>query len=183
MAHAFGIGTLLVNVADTTDPATSFFNWYWGPNRGSYHAGVLAYLQTFMTGVMLAGPKLTPQTFQQALFSTPAAGGAASNQTQSYMTGFGRQAGLPYDEYSTIGLDFALMWWDPNLVGKSKVVAIEGKGMFQYLNQAKRYRAGTWPKGEPKFFDPSVSIAQFATFPAAEVPPSYPCKGCPSSEA
>jgi hypothetical protein len=183
MAHAFGIGTLLVNVADTTDPSISFFNWYWGPSKGNYQAGVLAYTQTFMTGVMLAGPKLTPQTFQQALFATPAAGGAASNQTQSYMTGFGRQGGLPYDEYSTIGLDFALMWWDPNQVGKSKVIPIEGKGMFQYLNQAKRYHASQWPRGEPKFFDPSVSIAQFPTFPAAETPPTYPCKGCPSTKS
>ena len=95
MAHAFGVGTLLVNVADTTDPSTtSYFNWYWGTNKGTYQAGVLSYLQTFLTGVMLAGPKLTPQNFQQGLFALPASGGAASDQTQSYMTGFGRQAGL-----------------------------------------------------------------------------------------
>jgi hypothetical protein len=183
MAHAFGVGTLLVNVADSTDPSSTYFAWYWGTNKGTYQAGVLAYLQTFLTGVMVAGPKLTPQTFQQGLFALPPAGGAASDQTQSYMTGFGRQAGLPYDEYSSIGLDYALMWWDPNTVGKSKITFTEGKGVFQYLNQAQRYRAGQWPKGEPKFFDPSVSIAQFATFPPAEIPPNYPCKGCPSTRS
>jgi hypothetical protein len=183
MAHAFGVGTLLVNVADTTDPSNTYFDWYWGTNKGTYQAGVLSYLQTFLTGVMLAGPKLTPANFQQGLFALPAAGGAASDQTQSYMTGFGRQAGLPYDEFSSIGLDYALMWWDPNTVGKSKITFTEGKGVFQYLNQAKRYRAGDWPKGEPKFFDPTVSITQFATFPTAEIPPTYPCKGCPSTKS
>ena len=72
MAHAFGVGTLLVNVADTSDPSNTYFAWYWGPNKGTYQAGVLSYVQTFLTGVMLAGPKLTPQTFQQGLFALPA---------------------------------------------------------------------------------------------------------------
>jgi hypothetical protein len=183
MAHAFGIGTLVINVADSTDPSNEYFEWYWGPDKGTYQPGTLSYLQTFLTGVMLAGPKLTPQTFQQALFALPASGGAANGQTQSYMTGYGRQSGLPYDEYSSIGLDFALMWYDPNLVGKSKITFAEGKGMFQYLNQAKRYRSGEWPKGEPKFFDASVSISQFATLPPSDVPPDYPCKGCPSTKS
>jgi hypothetical protein len=183
MAHAFGVGTLLVNVADTSDPSTNYFEWYWGPNKGTYQAGVLSYLQTFLTGVMLAGPKLTPANFQQGLFALPASGGAASDQTESYMTGYGRQAGLPYDEYSSIGLDFALLWYDPSAVGKSKITFADGKGMFQYLNQAKRYRAGDWPKGEPKFFDPTASIQQFATLPPTDVPPTYPCKGCPSTKS
>ena len=37
----------------------------------------------------LAGPKLTPQTFQQGLFSMAATGGAATGNTQNYMTAYG----------------------------------------------------------------------------------------------
>ena len=183
LPHAFGIGSLLINVANGTDPATTYFNWYWGTNQGTYSAGVLSYLKMFITGVMQAGPKLTPQTFQQALFSGGPSGGAASNSVQSYMSGFGRSAGLPYDEYSTIGLDYAMMWWNPNATGKSKISPVEGKGMFMYLNNGKRYHAGQWPKGEPKFFDPGASIMQFDTMPPTEIPKDYPCKGCPSVSA
>ena len=61
MAHAFGIGTLLVNVADTTDPSTTTSSGTGAPTRARTRPGVLSYLQTFLTGVMLAGPKLTPQ--------------------------------------------------------------------------------------------------------------------------
>jgi hypothetical protein len=183
MAHTFGIGSLPLYVADISDPQASYFSWYWGPNRGSYAASTLAFLKTFMTGVMLAGPKLTPQTFQQALFAAPPSGGAATDNVQSFMSGWGRQSGLPYDEYSTVGLDYALMWWDPNATGKSKITFADGKGRFQYLNEAKRYHAGQWPEGEPRFFDPAVSIAQFDKLPASELPNSYPCKGCPSTRA
>ena len=156
MAHAFGVGTLLVNVADTSDPSNTYFAWYWGPDKGTYQAGVLSYVQTFLTGVMVTGPELHTADVPAGPVRAPGVRpGAASNQTQSYMTGYGRQAGLPYDEYSSIGLDFALMWWDPNTVGKSKITGTEGKGMFQYLDQAKRYRSGDWPKGEPEVLRPN----------------------------
>ena len=70
---------------------------------------------------------------------------------------------------------------EPNIAGEA--LPIHGDGMFQYLNQAKRYRSGDWPKGEPKFFDASASISQFATLPPTDVPPDYPCKGCPSTKS
>lgn len=37
-----------------------------------------------------------------------------------------------------------------------------------------------WKQGEPKLFDLANSISRFETVPASDVPPQYPCKGCPS---
>ena len=139
---------------------------------------------------MFAGPKLTPQTFRQGLFSIPAAGGAATGNTQNYMTANGPAAGLPYDEYASLGYDYYLYWWDPDNVGVSNIVAAEGTGRYAYLHDAKRFAVGTWPKGEPKFFDESASI--YEQVPAAPAGagqaraadgrsvPEYPCDGCPS---
>ena len=95
MAHTFGIGSLPLYVAGINDPQVNWFNWYWGPNKGNYSAGTVGTLYTVNAGIMLAGPKLTPQTFQQGLFAMPAYGGAATDQLQSFMFGYGRTSGLP----------------------------------------------------------------------------------------
>ena len=141
MKHVFGIGSLPLIVDGITDPQVNWFNWYWGPDQGVYAAGPVGTLYTLYAGVSLAGPKLTPETFQQGLFAMPAFGGAASNQLQSFMFGYGRTSGLPYDEYSQVGLDYALMWWNPDEVGKGKIIFDEGTGKFMYPNDAKRYYA------------------------------------------
>jgi hypothetical protein len=182
MKHVFGIGSLPLIVDDIEDPQVSWFNWYWGPNQAVYAAGPVSPLYTFYSGAMLAGPKLTPQTFQQGLFAMPAFGGAASNQVQSFMFGYGRTSGLPYDQYSQVGLDYALMWWNPDEEGKGKIIFDEGKGKFMYPNGAKRFSAGQWKKGEPDLFDPSTSISHFTELPENDQVPDYPCNGCPSTD-
>jgi hypothetical protein len=181
MKHVFGIGTLPPYVNGLEDPQVGWFNWYWGPNVGVYQAFALAPMYTLYAGVSLAGPKLTPKLFQQALFAMPANGGAASNQVVSYMFGYGRTSGLPYDEYATVGLDYAVMWWSPTDTGKGKLLLDNGTGRFRYIDDAKRYYAGQWKKGEPKLFDKSNSIAQFDSLPQSDVVPDYPCEGCPST--
>jgi hypothetical protein len=181
MEHVFGIGSLPLIVDGITDPQVNWFNWYWGPNQGVYAAGPVSPLYTLYAGVSLAGPKLTPKTFRQGLFAMPAFGGAASNQRQSFMFGYGRTSGLPYDEYSQVGLDYALMWWNPDEVGKGKIIFDEGTGKFMYPNDAKRYHAGQWPTKAPKLFDPSNSISKFTALPKNDEVPDYPCNDCPSS--
>ena len=181
MKHVFGIGTLPPYVNGLEDPQVGWFNWYWGPSTGVYQAFPVAPLYTLYAGVSLAGPKLTPARFQQGLFAMPANGGAASDEVVSYMFGYGRTSGLPYDEYSTVGLDYAVMWWSPTDTGKGKLILDDGTGRFRYIDDAKRYYAGQWKKGEPKLFDTTNSIAQFDSLPESDAVPDYPCKGCPST--
>ena len=161
MKHVFGLGDLPLYVSGIDDPQVNWFNWYWGKNQGVYSAGTVGTLYLLNAGVSLAGPKLTPKTFQQGLFSMPVYGGAASNQVQSFMFGQGPSPGLPYDEYSQVGLDYAIMWWSPTETGKGKILFDDGTGRFMYIDNAKRYPAGEWKKGEPKLFDPSNSISEF----------------------
>jgi hypothetical protein len=184
MKHVFGLGTLQPYVAGISgDTQVNWFNWYWGENRGVYAAGPVAAVYNLYAGVSLAGPKLTPKTFHQGLFSYPAFGGAASNQVVTFMFGYGRSSGLPYNEYSQVGLDYSIIWWNPTEVGKGKILFDDGTGKFMYIDGAKRYYAGQWKKGEPKLFDPSNAISQFDSLPESDAAPEYPCKGCPSASS
>ena len=183
MKHVFGLGDLPLYVSGIDDPQVNWFNWYWGPNQGVYSAGTVGTLYLVNAGVSLAGPKLTPKTFQQGLFSMPVFGGAASDQVQSFLFGQGPSPGLPYDEYSQVGLDYTVMWWNPTETGKGKIIFDEGTGRFMYPDNAKRYAAGEWKKGEPKLFDPSNSISEFDGLPPSDAVTDYPCTGCPSTKS
>jgi hypothetical protein len=155
--------------------------WYWGAGVGTQVTSVVPRdLSWLVRGIHTAGPKLTPQTFQQGLFSIPAAGGAASGYPTGGLVGFGRTPGLPYDEYMDLGLDFAPIWWDAETTGRSNAVGTEGKGVVRYVDGAKRYRAGTWPKKQFAWFEEPGSVIFFET---RQTPtPVYvgDCTDCPA---
>ena len=107
---------------------TNPLNWYWGESAGTSASAVPGHLTWLLTGIQAAGPKLTPKTFQQGLFSLPASGGAAQGYPTGGMTAYGKTAGLPYDEYLSTGLDFSPVWWDPETTGPSQGTGSEGNG-------------------------------------------------------
>jgi hypothetical protein len=187
MKHVFGLGNLPLYVEGIQDPQRAWFDWYWGGNQGIYSAATFGTLHQLNGATSFAGPKLTPKTFQQGMFSMPLRGGAASNQLQSFMTGLGPTPDMPYPVYSQVGLDYAIMWWNPDISGKGKILFNDGKGLFMYVDGAKRYtdsvKGHEWKKTEPKLFDPSNSISTFDELPASDKPPTFPCKGCPSSSS
>jgi len=112
----------------------------------------------------------------------PAGGGAIANQISNFMTGYGRSAGVPYDEYQTIGIDYSMKWFDPEAVGVSNLVpGPPAAGKFVFLNGAERYYAGNWPKGDQPFFERSASLVQLESPPPSDQPPNFPCEGCPSA--
>ena len=183
-AHVLGIGTSPPYAADgsSANGLQTFFQTYWGKTQGTYSPGAVGIGFLLYSGIQLAGPKLTPQTFRQGVFSMPAGGGATDGQISNFMTGYGRSAGVPYDEYQTIGIDYSMKWFDPEAVGVSNLVpGPAGKGKFVFLNGAKRYYAGKWPKGDQAFFDPGASLVQLEAPPASDAPPNFPCDGCPSA--
>lgn len=187
MEHVFGLGNLPLYVDAINDPQRAWFDWYWGGDRGIYSAATFGTLHQFNGAMSLAGPKLTPETFQQGMYAMPLRGGAASKQLQSFMTGLGPTPNLPYDVYSQVGLDYAIMWWSPTDEGKGKIIFDDGVGRFRYIDGGKRYtvsiKAANFKRGEPKLFDLSNSIAQFDELPASDVAPQFPCDGCPSGES
>jgi len=188
--HAFGLSFLSpFTELDPPPPPpqlplstlTNPLNWYWGVDAASQAGAVTSPVTWVLSGIHTAGPKLTPKTFAQGLFAIPASGGAAQNRTNSFMSGYGKNPGLPYDEYAQNGLDFAPYWWDPETTGPSNGQGEVGKGVGWYANGAKRYKASTWPKKQFDWFDKETSVYHFET---RQTPaPTYvgDCEGCPAT--
>jgi hypothetical protein len=84
------------------------------------------FLSMLAIGVQMAGPDLTPETFQQGMFNYPRATGPAGNW------GFGPGDFTPMD-------DAMVIWWDPEATSPYNNKA------GAYRSDFKRYRPGEWP--------------------------------------
>lgn len=184
-AHAFGLaGQLPPVVKDAPEPNFGIYGWYWGQQRGTITPLLQGYMSFLFNGIQMAGPRLTPRTYRQGMFAMPKTGGAAQGRVNSFEIAFGATADLPYDEYLAIGLDATLVWWSgdtPLPANASGAIAFAGTGTYLYVNGARRYESGKWPTALPEFFDTAASTAALDPLPATDVPPDYPCPGCPSS--
>ena len=122
-----------------------------------YAAFTVGTLYTLLNaGVSLAGPKLTPETFQQGLFSDARRTAAPRATRSSPHVRLRPAPGLPYDVYSTVGLDYAVMWWSPTDIGKGKILFDDGTGRSVHRRRQavrSRVKGAEWKKGEPKLFD------------------------------
>ena len=134
-------------------------------------------------GVHLAGPNLTPEAFKVGAFEMPGRGGAYDDQVTTQGNKVG-DLGLGYPEYALLGpKDFALVWWDPDARGLGNIIGNPmNEGNYRYLEGGKRYTLQQWKKGDPAFFeDLDTSVTHYVEPPANDVPPEYPCDGCPST--
>jgi hypothetical protein len=181
-AHAFGVGTLSPLVIGT-QATLGAFPWYWGTKQGTTNPTVNGWTSFVYGAIHYAGPTLTAKNVQKGLFSVPAAGGAAQGRV-TFQSGSGRSVALPYDEYSALGTDKALIWWDPTAHGGANAVAtIVGDGKFRYINDGKRVRYGQLSTKVPPYFDASKAVTEISPELASEgVGAQRPCAGCPSSQ-
>jgi hypothetical protein len=74
-------------------------------------------------------------------------------------------------------VDFTVYWWDADTMGPSIGAFPAAMGAPTYLNNAKRYSAGTWPTKKLEFFSEEGTTLQL---PADAPPTPVPCPGCPS---
>ena len=168
-AHAFGVSLL---PARTTDDANEFANilrWQFGkgPEASTYEVLVQAPL-IFFTGLHLAGPHLTANSFRAGLFSYPA--NRATAPTVVHMS-WGHHGIWPTTDY-TWGDDATVIWWDPNATGPDEV-GNQGKGLYRYALGGRRYLPGHWPK-QLGLFDVARSVTVYHSLPPGGQPPTYP---------
>jgi len=84
------------------------------------------FIYVIAIGIQMAGPDLTPATFQQGMFNYPRATGPAGSW------GFGPGDYTPMDDAMAI-------WWNPDAESPYN----GKKGAYQ--SDGKRYRPGQWP--------------------------------------
>ncbi len=174
-AHAFGPVWFVPYVeGESKDSIVNFFQWYWGTDQGTRSPGIFSNLLRLYNGVQLAGPKLTPRSFNRALRNFEPVGGAYSGMITNLETGYPPAGTIP-PRGSAIG------WWNPDVEGPSNQIGIAGKGKYMYLDGGKRYITGKFPKNVKGLFDESASIATLPAVPDVDLVGPYPCDGCPSS--
>jgi hypothetical protein len=111
------------------------FSWPYAPL--SYN-GWYAYEAMLLvaSGVQMAGPHLTPQTFQQGLWNTH-----FPNPPSPYFEG---TVGFNHDH--TFTKDQALVWYSAESTGPWGQ-----SGVWCYVNQGHRYTDADLPSGYPYF--------------------------------
>jgi hypothetical protein len=115
------------------------------PSGGAYYALSARYssLLVFASGIQMAGPRLTPNSFAAGLLRTtwanPGAGGPPYYQAA---------VGFPGGRRTFID-DAAMYWYAPDQRG---TVDPSSAGAVCYVRQGARYRLGSWPAGDQPFF-------------------------------
>jgi hypothetical protein len=167
--HAFGVSTLPTPVKPEADQLYSILVWQGGkgPQAKTFKVLVQAPL-IFYTAMHLAGPTLTAETLRDGLFRFPS---GQTHPTDLHIS-WGHHDIWPATDYFASD-DATQIWWNPDAQGVDEV-GNDGKGMWEYSRDGKRYLPGQWPSGEPDVFNPDTSVIQFPTLPPADQPPSYP---------
>ena len=168
--HAFGVSLLPVRQADDIDQLAQIIVWQTGqpPAASTFRILVQAQL-IFFTGVHLAGPGLTPETFRAGLFRFPA---DRPVRPPFLHLSWGRHRIWPSVDL-TASDDATVIFWDPNARGADEV-GNTGRGLWRYALGGRRYLPGHWPDGEVGLFDRVRSVTILRVLPPEDQPPAYP---------
>jgi hypothetical protein len=168
-----GFGTALVGARGerSTNGAFQIHRWAFGEDPPNTNANVLEPpLRTMFTGIMLAGPNLTPDTFRDGLFRYPTSGGGPTEP----QTSRGDHGVWPDEDWGGSD-DTALIWFDPTATGEDEV-GNQGTGMYRYADMGKRYTIGNLPSSfdEAGLFDVGNSVTVYDQVPEEDTTPDYP---------
>ncbi len=129
--------------------------WYWALKAGDPGAGggsyVLAYefytqLLLLASGIQMAGPELTPESFRDGLVKT-----TFPNPRCGRAPYFQACVGFSPGDRTMIG-DSALIWWNPN---ERPASGEEQVGAYCYAQQGLRYAGARWAEAaDARFFQP-----------------------------
>lgn len=140
--HAFGISPLWVTW-DRVENSSGYQEYHHGSpggNKGDEGALINVYRSAFQTlwrGIHMAGPNLTPATFEKGMYAYPKTGGTPA----APLVFVNRQ-------FPTEIKDFSEIWYDPGRVGPDER-SETGAGMIVRADGGKRYQPGQWPQGAP----------------------------------
>lgn len=141
--QAFGFTSLGRVRSEEEQPA------FWAVQDGG-ESGNIGPLQQFIppiyntllvlaSGVQMAGPNLTPESFRHALWETvwPNPNPGAPPHWQQRVS-FAPGDPVFYDDY-------AIWWWNENAPSQTRLGDEDGRGSFCYLNRGSRFLPGTFP--------------------------------------
>jgi hypothetical protein len=167
--HAFGLALTPARTNEASDDAFSLYKWEYGvaPPNNTY--GVIIPDPTLLfLGIQLAGPDLTPESFQAGLFRSPILGGNPLAPRSSR----GNHDLWPTTDYGGSD-DAGILWWNPNAEGEDEIGQV-GKGLYEYTKMGERYTLDEMPTQDPGLFKEDGSVTIFTTIPKEFALPDYP---------
>jgi hypothetical protein len=200
--HSFGVSFLPDRVPTDAGEAWAMYSWGYHttpPAPYTTNNGLYAFARSFVTGVQLAGPKLTPYTFQcgqppytmnthsgplgsshpvacvgktyPGMFGFPISPTHYTSRISNPVISWGSKL-WPWDDYNMLD-DGTLIWWDPSSSGVDETGS-NGNGMMRYMYGGKRYMYGQYPKGKQPWFSTADTVTVFSSVPKADRAPTYP---------
>jgi hypothetical protein len=164
-AHAFGISYLVARIDKAiSDAEGDLTSWHYGKPLTSKPSELEFGL--LFTALHLAGPKVTPTTLKEGIFSFKPTKGFITRYAVSYGRGL-----WPFEDY-TAADDATEIWWDNQAQGKDELQN-DGVGMYRYVNMGKRFLPGEWPKTEPKPFETANTTVMYKERPPQDKFPVY----------
>ncbi len=169
--NGFGVSTTPVRGPRADTDAFRIWRWAYGEEVPNNTARILEPpIRTIFTGIHLAGPDLTVESFRDAMWRTPPAGGGLTQPLVSRGDhGF-------WPEFDWGGSDDgSLIWWDPTATGEDEV-GNEGAGMYRYANGGERFTFDEGPEtlAESGLFDVESSVTVYDEIPEVDQVPDYP---------
>jgi hypothetical protein len=169
--NAFGLSNLAGRRPIEQQEQQRLYRWYYDEAPEAQNTSGIIYPPVFllMLGIHMAGPKLTPRTFQGGLFKYPPSGGGPTTPQIS----FGNRGLFPEPDYLMID-DATEIWWDANEEGPDEQGRSNSPGMWRYGNSGTRILPGRMPSGPPARHDPDTSPTLFTDEPFEDTFPEYP---------
>ena len=169
--HAFGISFLVARGPEKETDAYRLHMWHHGreATAGNQYGVLYPLPWALFTGIHLAGPNLTPQSWFDGITRYPVTNrGKLTYQTVS----IGKHGIWPFTDYLMYD-DVTEIWWDASAQGPDELDN-QGVGMYRYVDQGKRYLPGAHPPSDPKAFVTANSVTLHNERPAQDgTPPTY----------
>jgi hypothetical protein len=144
-SHAFGISPLFVTWQTVSKSGAYRIVHHGDPSippgdEGALHAIYVAEELPLFTGLQMAGPILTADSFARGMFNFPPTGGKPAAPLVYYTR-----------ESPTAIKDFSEVWFDINRSGNDER-GERGTGMMVRPDGGRRFRPGEWPSTNAKAF-------------------------------
>jgi hypothetical protein len=171
--NGFAIG--YAGTPGRTEHGTAYviYTWAYGGKEppSNIYAVLEPGLRDVFTGIQLAGPELTPETFRDGMLRYPPTGGGPTRPLISR----GDQGVWPEFDYGGFPDQITLMWWDPEAESVDEA-GNPGVGAYRFANGGKRYQPGELPDSldEAGLFDQGSSVVEYDELPGEDRPPDYP---------
>jgi hypothetical protein len=147
--HAFGISGAEIEEDQDLAGVPSFHDGYRAykemdpgndPHRGPFL--FFPMLQQIANGIQMAGPNLTPESFERGLFSIPLREGPPNwAQSGGYRPG-------NYGHATAVGE----IWWDPSAIDSAA-----NPGAYRWTRNGLRWKLGQLPPGETTVFEEGIA--------------------------